>query len=86
MEAMELQPMSESEVNRVEFDNFVRTSTSFNVNYNLNSERLLNMHEYATPYIDDATIELYTSIFDSILVKMIDNTNEIIEPDHLITC
>jgi len=86
MEAMELQPMSDSKINRVEFDNFVRTSTSFNVNYNLNNERLLNMHEYATPYIDDATMELYTSIFDSILVKIINNTNEIIAPDYLITC
>ena len=86
MEAMELQPMSESKINRVEFDNFVRTSTSFNVNYNLNGERLLNMHEYATPYIDDVTFELYTSVFDSILSEIINNTNEIIEPDYLITC
>lgn len=79
LENMQLEPMNDIGVDRLDFDSFVRRSTSFDVSYNLNPERILNMHEYATPFMNDELFENYTMLFDAIIQKMIHVPDETID-------
>jgi amino acid adenylation domain-containing protein len=80
MERMQLEPMSGISVDRFNFDAFVRKSTSFDANYNLNPERLLHMHEYSSPFMDQETFSRYTNLFNAILEKTIYEPDRIIDP------
>jgi hypothetical protein len=78
LEKMQLEPMNDTGIDRLNFDTFVRRSTSFDVNYNVNGERILNMHEYSTPFMNDVTFEKYTLVFDEIIQNIIQAPDEII--------
>lgn len=83
MEKMQLESMNDIGVDRLDFDSFVRRSTSFDVNYNLNSERILNMHEYKTPFMNDHIFQQYTLLFNYIIETITENFGTVINSEAL---
>jgi amino acid adenylation domain-containing protein len=77
-EGMQLEKTAEEEVNRVEFDTFLRGNTFFDVNYDVTYDRIICMHEYSSPFMTEQTYGLYNQMFLTILAKIIESPDEII--------
>jgi amino acid adenylation domain-containing protein len=78
-EEMKLEKMADKTVERIQFDTFLRGHTFFDVNYNINAQRMYCMHEYVSPFINEETFRDYTGIFNCILREMIDTPGRSID-------
>ena len=73
---MMLEDTDDSEIDRLDFDVFLQGNSSFAANYNVNDERILLMHEYASPFMTKETYDQFEEIFQYTLNSIIEN------PDH----
>ncbi|UXE67975.1 MAG: amino acid adenylation domain-containing protein [Chryseotalea sp. WA131a] len=71
----------ESEIDRLDFDVFLRDYTFFDLNYNVNSKRVYCMHEYSSPFMTEEIFEFYEIIFLSALSRIIHSPESELEPD-----
>ncbi len=63
MNNLELQEATDTDVDVMDFESFLRGNTSFDANYNMNDERILCMHEYASPFMTESAYEQYEHVF-----------------------
>jgi len=79
MNEMELQTIEEENLDTVDFDSFLRGNTSFDANYNVNDQRILCMHEFATPFMSQEVYAQYNSLFLHALTKLINQPSGVLE-------
>ena len=76
---MKLEKMSDSALDRLEFDSFLRGHTFFDANYNVNAERIYCMHEYSSPFMNEESFADYTAIFNQCLSEILENPDQRID-------
>lgn len=82
-EGMRLEKRVNTEPDRLDFDVFLRGNTFFDINYNVNSERILSMHEYSSPFMTPEVYAFYEKVFLSALSKVIQTPDGILDSKEL---
>ena len=77
MDDMKLEKMSDKAIDIEEFDTFLRGNTFFDVNYDVNKERIYCMHEYSSPFMTEELFARYNANYYSIVERISNNPNEI---------
>ncbi|WP_394751328.1 amino acid adenylation domain-containing protein [Spongiimicrobium salis] len=82
MKEMETEETIKEELDRLDFDVFLRGNTFFDANFNINEERILCMHEYSSPFMTKESYEVFNAIFLSSLGEIIANSESSIKTDQ----
>jgi amino acid adenylation domain-containing protein len=76
---MNLEKISDAQVNRVDFNAFLRGNTFFDLNYDVSNNEIYCMHEYSSPFMTEKRYAQYIEIFNLAVFNIMENPSALIQ-------